>query len=242
MGVAPGESIDLAVGASDADSADSLSFQWSAGSGQFHAPTAAATTWTAGAVESAETLVVQVRDSRGAVASIQLAVAVSAANGKGSARVTAAVNTWPLVDAVVATPVRIDAGQSTLVSVTAGDADGDALAYAWTASCEGAFDAPSSASTHFTLSALPADGSCSLTVAVTDPRGGHNSGTVILETGPGVQPNIAPQLELAFQSSEAVAGGEAVVLEVQAVDPEGGVLQFAWQANLGSLSVSVLSS
>ena len=61
---------------------------------------------------------------------------------------------------------------------------GDPLTFAWHADCVGTYDDPAAATPTFTLGALD-DTSCTLSVEVTDGRGGWTTGELTIETGPG---------------------------------------------------------
>jgi hypothetical protein len=70
----------------------------------------------------------------------------------------------PIISAVTASDVAGAVGQPLTFSATAVDVDGDAMTYAWTASCDGTFSAPTAATTTWT----PAfEGLCSVQLEVT---------------------------------------------------------------------------
>jgi peptidoglycan-associated lipoprotein len=72
-------------------------------------------------------------------------------------------------------PCTVDTGQSTNVSATATDPDGDPVTYRWTAP-QGAFGAPNNPNTTWTAPNQP--GSVPLSVTAQDNRGGSATGTV----------------------------------------------------------------
>ena len=228
-----GDSIDVQVAAHDPDAGDTLQYAWSATGGTFANPSAAATSWTAPTTQGVQTLTIQVTDAKGSTAAMSFSVMVDA--GRGEANVSTTFNTWPQVVGLVASPTRIDVGQTTALTLSAVDNDGDPLQYAWTATCSGSFDNASAASPHFTLSALPGTGSCALVVTVTDGRGGMTTGTIGIQTGPGATTNYAPVVDSAFQSLTTANGGDQVTFAVNAHDPDGTAVTIAWSANVGTL-------
>jgi len=102
----------------------------------------------------------------------------------GSADVTITFNHAPQVTNVLSDLGRLDAGERAQLQVIAHDVDGDKLTYAWTSECKGRFDRPASPTPVFTLDLLPAAGSCSLVVTVTDDHGGENQGILTLAAAP----------------------------------------------------------
>lgn len=107
----------------------------------------------------------------------------------GEAGVEVTLGSHPVIETVLPDPSRIDAGESTGLYVDAWDPDGDPLAYAWTAGCDGSFDDPELPDPVFTLDSRPADDLCVLTVRVTDDRGGEATGAVQITTGPPLTPS-----------------------------------------------------
>jgi predicted secreted protein len=238
--VAPSHTLTLAVTAHDPDAADTLVYAWSATGGTFSAPGALGTTWTAPATSGAQTLTIRATDPKGSVAAMSMAVSVAPTTG--IAAVAADFNTWPIVSGIVPSPARIDVGQTTALTLSAGDVDGDALTYAWTSACAGTFSSATDASPSFTLAAPLAGGSCALTLATSDGRGGQTSGSLVIQTGPGAPVLMPPQVDQTFQSATTVNGADVVTFRVRAHDPEQGALTFAWTANAGTLGTATGAS
>jgi peptidoglycan-associated lipoprotein len=71
----------------------------------------------------------------------------------------------------------VEPGQSTQLTVSATDPDGDVLTYRWTAP-SGVFSNPNAPNTTWT--APNEEGNVPLTVTVTDPRGGSTSSTIVI--------------------------------------------------------------
>ena len=102
----------------------------------------------------------------------------------GTADVTITFNHAPRVTNMLSDLGRLGVGDQANLRVVADDQDGNPLSYTWETKCEGVFDHPESASTTFTLAAIPPSGSCNLVVRVTDGRGGENHGTLTLAAAP----------------------------------------------------------
>jgi hypothetical protein len=238
--IAPGATITAKVQAHDDQVKDTITYAWSAnpaGAG-FSAPTAATTTWTAPASEGDVTLTIQVKDNHDATTSASIVIHVSNANGTGQADVNVKFNNWPVVSDVLATPGWITLGAPTGLSVTASDADGDALTYLWstgTTCAAGTFTSASSATPSFTLSASATDTYCEFDVAVSDGHGGTTHGTLYLPVGAPVS-IIAPAIVDAAQSALVVDPSATVAFSVEAMDPQAGTMTFVWSTSAGSLS------
>jgi hypothetical protein len=238
--IAPGETITAKVQAEDLDPGDSITFAWSGSpaGGSFSAATAATTTWTAPATEGDVTLTISVKDTHGAVTAASIVIHVSNANGTGQADVNVKFNNWPAVMDVLATPGWITLGAPTALSVTASDADGDALTYLWstgTTCTAGSFSSATSSTPSFTLPASATDTYCEFDVAVSDGHGGTTHGTLYLPVGAPVS-IIAPAIVDAAQSALVVDPSAAVSFSVEAMDPQAGTMTFVWSTTGGTLS------
>ena len=232
--VDPGGVVALSALAHDPDPGDSLSYTWEAASGHFSAPDQASTTWTAPTASPGPvSLWLTVSDSRGAAFTVELALEVSA--GHGGARVEVDFNALPRVLALTSSRGQLDVGQTTALSLTASDADGDPLGYQWSATCAGTFTGAASASATFTPSALPGGtcDNCQLTVTVTDGRGGQNTGRLAVCVARSTPSSAPPVLTRSFQSSLVARAGQTLSFEVEARDPADLALTFAWTASKG---------
>lgn len=235
----PGGSVSLVAAASDSDVGDSLTIAWRASSGTLSSSTSLATTWTAPQQTGPATLTLTVTDSKGASAAFSLVLTVR--SGSGSADVLVSLNAWPLVSQVLATPTALSAGESTTVTASAADSDGDILTYQWTAGCAGTWENKTSATARFTPSIQPAGTSCvpcALSVAVSDGRGGGNTGTLSVCVGPPPATRLPPEVTETFQSSSRATPGQVVSFSVAAHDSQGDALSFAWISNVGSLGTA----
>jgi hypothetical protein len=229
--VAPGEVVSLAVTAHDANVGDTLSYQWAVPAldgGTLSAPAAAATSWTAPAVDTTCPLTITVSDPGHATATMSVAISVKTGHGRGKATVTTTLNTWPVVEQITAQPTPIDRGQTATLDVVASDADGDTLAYAWSCDCDGSFSNPTVKSPSFTLATVPAGKSCTFTVGVADGKGGSHSGSLTVSAGPAPDVDLPPEIVSAYQSSDQAPAQGTVTLRVVAVDPNGTAVSFVW--------------
>lgn len=219
----------------DAGETATLAFHWSANAGAFDPLTVdhANTTWTAPATPGPVTLTFKVTDVHGAYAAVDFTIDVEPASIYGGADVLVALNTWPTVTKVLASPGQISAGGSTQLIATAGDADGDALSFAWNGTCPGHY-APSAVAQNptFVAAATAAAGPCNLTVHVSDGRGGTNDGLVTIVVGPPPALLVAPIIDTATQDSSAAFAGEAVSFAATAHDPGGvATLTYGWTSD-----------
>ncbi|WP_370038471.1 Ig-like domain-containing protein, partial [Corallococcus sp. AB045] len=232
--VAPGGQVVLQATMDDPNAGDVLTSAWTTASGSFSEPSSLTTTWTAPVSAGQVMLTLTVTDSKGASASLSVTITVS--TGNGSAAVNVSFNTWPRVVGVTALPSSIAVDQTTQVTASASDADGDSLSYQWTANCAGTWTNAASASASFTPSAQPSGGICTLTVLVQDGRGGQGTGSLTLYVS--TSPTTAlfpPEVVETFQSVASVpTGGGTVVFRVKAKDPQGSALSFTWASSAGS--------
>jgi hypothetical protein len=241
--IVPGATITAKATAHDPNAGDTIAFAWSVSPATdgFSAPTAATTTWTAPASEGDQTLVLAVTDNHGASTSASIVVHVSASNGRGQADVNVRFNTWPVVTDLVASPGYIVPGSPTSLTVTASDADGDALSYAWTSSCASAVFSAQAAVASVALPAGATDTSCDLTVTVSDGKGGTTTGQTTLPVGKPVAIQ-APSITDSVQSVSVVDVNGSVNFSVDATDPQGSALTFAWVAAAGTLANQINSA
>jgi len=238
--VEPGGTVVLTASASDANAGDTLTSAWSAPSGSFAQSGSLSTSWTAPSAAATVPLTLTVTDSKGATARITFNVNVN--SGKGDVAVNASLNTWPQVGNISASATALEVNESTTVSTTASDNDGDTLAYSWAASCAGTWSNASSATAQFTATALPGSSvcnNCNLTVTVTDvrngqPIGGQTTGTLSICVGPRTTARFPPDITETFQSSTSATANGTVTFRVKAVDPQASALSFSWAANTGT--------
>lgn len=239
--LAPGATLSAKATAHDPNPSDTITYAWSVSPAKdgFSAPSAAGTNWTAPVSEGDQTLVLTVTDNHGASTTASMVVHVSASNGSGQADVEVRFNAWPVVTDLVAAPGYLVLGAATSLTVSASDADGDVLSYAWASTCGGGvFSAPTAASTSFTLPLGASAASCDFAVTVDDGRGGSTTGRTTLPVGKPLT-ITAPIITGSFQSVVAVGPGGKVTFSVAASDPQGSALGFHWASVTGSFASQV---
>lgn len=235
--VEPGASLTLSAVAHDNNPGDTLTYTWSAPGGTFSAPSAASTTWTAPATEGVQRIQLEVRDSRGAAATVTVDLTVRSASPTGRAAVTVRINTWPKVSAMMGAPSVLAVGRPTQLAASVSDPDGDTPYFYWTSTCEGTFDFVNAPTPTFTLSVTPAEARCGFSVFVSDIPGGFHEGTLTLQVGPGPQVDMqrVPVVDSVSQSSERAGLNQLVTFGLTAHDPEGTALSISWVASQGTV-------
>jgi N-acetylneuraminic acid mutarotase len=246
--VEPAGTVVLNASASDANAGDTLTYAWSAPSGSFAQPGSLSTTWTAPLSAATVPLTLTVTDTKGVTARVTFNVNVT--SGKGDAVVNTSLNTWPQVSNISASATALEVNESTSVSTTASDNDGDTLVYSWTASCAGTWTNANSPTAQFTATALPGSSTCNncnLTVTVTDSRnsqpiGGQTTGTLSICVGPRRTALFPPDITETFQSAASTSAGGTVTFRVRAVDPQGSAMSFSWASSTGTTGTPTTSA
>lgn len=233
--VAPGGTISVVATAHDPNSGDVLTYKWSAGAGTFSDASASNTSWTAPSKAGTYPLTLTVTDQQNATTSIQLQIVVAADAGTGAIAVTATFNTWPVVTNVSAVPNYLVKGAATVLTAQASDADGDSLTYAWTSTCSGAFSSTQVSMPTFTLNSAATDSTCTLSVLVSDSKGGTTTGSFALPVGKPFT-GALPSISQALQTLTEVNATDSVTFSVQASDPQKLALTYAWTATDGTFS------
>jgi hypothetical protein len=237
----PGGTVTLSISAHDPDvPPDTVSILWSAACGSFDDPTRSVVVWTAPATDGRCQITAKASDNRGASVSVFLAIDVATTTGDAMVEVTGGGNPSPVITRVVA-DVRYRSPVEGDLTVDASDPGGDPLSYVWASNCPSvAFGSPAAATSTFTNS----DGtrSCVVTVTVSDGKGGQVVGDVTLPPGtafnlaPRITHTVQPTVDLADpRRAQPVQPGDAVMLAVEAMDPESQNLTFTWTTNAGTL-------
>ena len=136
-------------------------------------------------------------------------------------------STDPPTVSVTASAKMVSAGGAVELTATARDPDGGPVTYAWSAP-SGSFDATDGAAATWT--APPEPGAVDIRVTVTDDEGDTASATVTVT----VTVAGAPSVTSVTSAARSVPQGGEVVLSVDAHDPDGGELTYAWSASAGS--------
>ena len=241
------EVVTLTATVSDPDVGDVVSLSWTAPGGGSLADANAdgapfdlpSVDWTAPSSEGTYPVTIEASDQSGATATLTANIGVSLR--LGSAEVTIDLNTWPEVSNLVPDPTRIDVGESTTLTLTASDENGDDLAYAWSATgCAGIFSDDTAASPSFQLTDAQGNTECTLSVGITDvdtvtalPRGGSNTASVTIATGPEVVPVGITDLSCTFSTSGSAINSYHVDPLLDGTIPFGGAVDIDCEAAAG---------
>lgn len=218
-----GATIGLTCDASDPDS-DPLSTTWSSGgSGTFSPdpPIGVSVSWTAPSTAGSYTITCQVSDGKStATASVDITVTTTSGNNSNPT----------ITSGPTAAKTTLSPGEQTTVSVTASDPDGDVLSYNWTAT--GGKISPSGASATYTAPSV--SGSYTVSVSVTDGRGGSATGsTTVSVSAPG---NTPPTIASFLCDSASLVPGAETTCTVSASDPDNDTLNYTYSATLGQVT------
>ncbi|MGC9985638.1 MAG: PKD domain-containing protein [Polyangia bacterium] len=222
--VSDGATVALSVSAHDPNANNTLSYLWTSPSGTFDSANTSSTNWTAPGTDGIYRITVQVQNNQGAQTTMSVDITVCTQTDAGStATISVTLNNWPVVSGVTSTQGRIDVGDTTALDCTATDADGDPLTYSWStdSGCVGTFSASNVKSPTFTLgNTLPALGTCTFSVTVSDGRGGTGTGSLTITAAPAPPVISPPQIVSSSQSAQSVVAGQTVTLSVVATDPQ----------------------
>jgi hypothetical protein len=234
-----GQEVVLSVTARAANAEDTLRYQWSAPSGQFEDATQARTRWTAPMELGRVSFSLTVTDSYGMSATSDL-IWVTVSDGTSPADVEVRFNDAPRLTALTSSQSSLDVGQSTALAVAATDEEGDALTYAWSATCAGRFDDARSATPRFTPAARPPEAcnNCRVQVTVSDGVGQARGVLGLCVTAPA-SVQVPPRIVHTWQSPEPVWSYQHVVFEVVAQAPGDAALAFEWSSGTGAGSSGV---
>ncbi len=207
------ESCEIRAVAYDPDG-DELSYQWRATGGNISGQGATAI-WTAPDNSDTYTITVEVTDGRGGRSEMQLSLGV-------------VPNTPPAVESLAAKRARVNRAEFIVIECLASDADGDSLIYTWAAT-GGTFygSGPITAwESPLTL------GAYTITVEVSDGRGGEASAQLTME----VTVNHSPVIESLTAEQMLVVFGNSTTVTCVASDPDGDKITYLWTAADGEIS------
>ncbi len=240
----------------DAGQTAAMGWAWAVTCGSISAPTntvgtdsvdgTSMVTFTAPAADGPCSVNVTVTDANGVLKNVaSLTIQVGSAAATGSAKITANLDTYPVITGLNGTPVPLMKGQPTTLTVTASDADGDALNYLWTVgpnadnsgTCVGTFGSATAATTTFTLASTSTMSECTFLVRVDDgnfpdntPKGGVITNHLSLPvSGPAVVGG--PVFGYDYQSLTTIKGGDVVGLAIVANQGCTGTLSLVWTAS-----------
>ena len=127
------------------------------------------------------------------------------------------LNAGPSVDA--GGPYGVNSGSSVSVTATGSDPDGGDLTYAWDLDDNGSFETPGQ-TVSFDSSAIPGPATLTIYVQVTDHQGlmSVDDATVVVNAHPAVDAG----------GPYTAVEGAGVTVSATGVDPEDGILTYAW--------------
>jgi hypothetical protein len=229
----PGGAVQVHVRAHDPDASDTLTYAWTASCGTLADANAAQTVWTAPQSSGNCDVMVTVSDGHGANVHANAVLTVTASS-RGGAAINATPDLSPTIQSMTCIPTPLVAGQAVTLNVDAVDPDGQTLTYAWSSDCTGTFDNTSVQNPAFVLSADPSAGTCRFSVEVTDSLGAKSVG-ILNQATRAAAVDQAPVIAVASQSQNGLDPGQSAILDVQASDPDGQAITFAWTASDGSV-------
>jgi hypothetical protein len=143
--------------------------------------------------------------------------------------VNAYPNASPTLTGPTASATTINEQEAITLSVTATDADGDPLTYAWAqtapASPMGTFSSTTVANPTWTAPDVTATGTYTLRVTVSDGQGGSAQGSIDISV---VKVNRPPTVGATISGPTTLLAGNTGSFSITASDPDGDTLTYAW--------------
>jgi len=213
--IQPADSCQILCEAVDQDK-DSLTFTWAASKGEIIGE-GASVTWNAPAAEGLFQLSVTVEDSRGGRTDYSTSLAVKA-------------NRTPEISELSATEAVIAPGATSLVSCSASDADGDKIAYGWSASGGEVFGEGDTI-----IWLAPAEeGAYSVQVRIRDSYGAETTREIPINVTLGVSPQLG-RFSVNGINTDMVVRGRSVRITCHVVDGQAP-FTYEWGADYGTLN------
>ena len=202
-----------ATTSSDPDAGDTLTYAWTFGDGATATGATASHTYTAA---GPFTVTLTVDDSKGGANSTTQTVTVTGGSGEPTNRAPSAAFTPSASQALTGVSITLDASASS-------DPDGDALTFAWS------FGDTTNGAGVSTTKAYPSAGTFTITLVVSDGRGGSSSTTREVTISAQPSPNLPPIPSVTASTLQAETA-QAVAFDAAAsTDPDGDLpLLFAW--------------
>jgi hypothetical protein len=160
-------------------------------------------------------MAVKVTDGRGGETEMQLSLDVIP-------------NSSPVIESLTAQRTKANRAEAIVIECLASDADGDSLAYTWSAT-GGSFYGAGSITAWLAPTEL---GSYTISVSVTDGRGGETSTVLTID----VAANQPPVIESLTAEQMVVVFGNSTEITCVASDPDGDEIAYLWEAAEGEIS------
>jgi hypothetical protein len=229
--VAQGEDVDITADANDRDG-DALTYGWRTSSGQLTGSGARVTLKTASIDPGPVEVTATVTDARGESVTDHLTITV-----------TPRANRLPSVMAVVAERTRVRAGERVALRARAADPDGDALTYSWSASA--GTIRPNGQTAMLDTSRIDADTEVTVSVSVSDGRGGEASGSTVVAVATERRvppPDVGPDKPPPTQGGARTPG--PISVSVTAEDEDYAIVTLSGrpgtpQATSGAIEITI---
>ncbi len=207
------ESCEIRVFAYDPNG-DELSYEWQASGGDISGQRQVAI-WTAPDSLGTYTISVGVTDGNGGEVEMQLSLDVIS-------------NSPPVIESLKAQRARANRAEAIVIECVTSDVEGDNLTYNWSASA-GSFYGTGSITAWLAPTEL---GSYTISVAVTDGKGGGTSAQLVID----VMANQPPVIESLTATDMVVIFGNSTDITCVASDPDSDELAYSWNAAEGEIS------
>lgn len=143
-------------------------------------------------------------------------------------------NHAPTISKVSASPSAINETASTTLTVTASDADGDPLTYAWEQAPvvpAGTWGSETAEIRTWTAPFVSHDTVFTLRVTVSDGKGGMAQATVDVPVANVAALNRPPSVDASITAPAQVIAGDTINFSIGATDQDGDTLTYAWKTN-----------